>query len=235
MRSVGVTLAFLWVLAQFAGCASTEVTQQMVANNEPLARPHQIWVYDFTATPAEATSNSSNGNEAGVQASRPTAQQLQSGRKLGALIANDLVVDIRAMGLSAAKAGESSPQVGDDVIRGYVVLVEEGGIAKRFIVGFGAGTSEIDTVAEEYQMTAEGLHKLESWKLDSAGGKTPGIVVPAAMAVVLSNPLGLILASGMKIYGEVSGINTVDGRAKATADKIADKLSITFHERNWIS
>ena len=225
------TLALLLVLAELAGCASTKVTQQMPASDEVIAPPHQIWVYDFAATPRKISSDSHDRNNAAQSTS-----SLETGRQLGALIANDLVLDIRAMGLSALQAGPGSlPQVGDDVIRGYVVLIEAGGIAQRFIVGFGAGASEVDSVAEDYLKTSQGLRKIGSWTLDSSGSKTPGIVVPAVMAIALGNPLGLIIGGGMRIYGEVSGIYTVEGREKATADKIADELSITFQRRNWIS
>ena len=40
------------------------------------------------------------------------------------------------MGLPAAQAGPgTSPQIGDGVIRGYIVSVEEGSAAKRFVIG----------------------------------------------------------------------------------------------------
>jgi Domain of unknown function (DUF4410) len=66
----------------------------------------------------------------------PTAEQLQTGRQLGALIAKDLVADIQAMGLPAVKAGPgASPQLSDGVIRGYLVSMEGGGTVKRFVIG----------------------------------------------------------------------------------------------------
>jgi len=39
----------------------------------------------------------------------------------------------------------------------------------------------------------------------------------------------------MKIYGEASGKNKLEGRAKATADAIAEQLKIRFQDRGWIS
>ena len=39
----------------------------------------------------------------------------------------------------------------------------------------------------------------------------------------------------MKIYGETSGKNTLQGRAKATADEIFEQLRIRFQDRGWIS
>jgi len=38
----------------------------------------------------------------------------------------------------------------------------------------------------------------------------------------------------LKVYGEASGRNTVEGRAKATADEIAAQLRIRFQDRGWI-
>jgi hypothetical protein len=219
-----------------AGCASTSVTQQTPMSNPGLARPNRIWVYNFVANPADMPANSSIRGEVGSPSTPPTAAQIEEGRKLGALIAADLVADIQAMGLSAVQAGPgSSPQVGDGVIRGYLVSVQGGGTVKRFVIGFGYGTSEMDTVVEGYTVTPLGWRKLGSGTLSSSGSKTPGMVVPAAVAIATGNPIGLIVVGGLKVYGEASGRNKLEGRAKATADEIAEQLRIRFQDRGWIS
>jgi Domain of unknown function (DUF4410) len=219
-----------------AGCASTSVTQQTPMSNPGLARPNQIWVYNFVANASDMPANSSIGGQVGAPSTPPTAAQIEEGRQLGALIATDLVADIQEMGLPAVQAGPSStPQVGDGVIRGYIVSAEGGGAVKRFVIGFGAGTSEMDTVVEGYAVTPRGWRKLGSGTLTSSGSKSPGMVVPAAVAIATSNPIGLIVVGGMKIYGEASGRNKLEGRAKATADAIADELRIRFQDRGWIN
>lgn len=236
MKSRGCTTAFLFALAVLAGCASTKVTEQTPMIKEAIARPNRIWVYDFAATPADIPADSSIRGEVGAQRKPPTEKQIETARQLGALIAKNLVAEIQAMGLSAEQARRgSSPQVGDAVIRGYLVSVEGGGIAKRLVIGFGSGTSEMDTVVEGYQMTPEGLRKLGSGTLSSSGSKTPGLVVPAAVAIASGSPAGLIVVGGAKLYGEVSGRNTLESRAKATADAIAEQLKIRFQDRGWIS
>jgi hypothetical protein len=236
MKSFTCTILFFSALAVFAGCASTQFTEQTPPVNEAIARPNQIWVYNFAATPSEIPADSSIRGEVGAPSTPPTAEQLETSRQLGALIAQDLATDIQAMGLAAVQAGpDSSPQVGDGVIRGYLVSVEGGGALKRFVIGFGYGTSEMDTVVEGYVMTPQGLRRLGSGTLSSSGGKTPGVVVPAAMAIATGNPIGLIVVGGVKIYGEASGRNTLKGRAKATADEIAEQLKIRFRERGWIN
>jgi Domain of unknown function (DUF4410) len=140
------------------------------------------------------------------------------------------------MGLTAVQAGPgSSPQVGDGVIRGYLISVQGGGAVKRFVIGFGAGASEMDTVVEGFAVTPQGWQKLGSGTLSSSGNKTPGMVMPAAVAIATGNPVGLVVMGGIKIYGEASGKNTLEGRAKATADAISEQLKIRFQNRGWIS
>jgi hypothetical protein len=218
-----------------AGCASTKVTQQSPMVSPGLARPNQIWVYDFIADPSKIPADSSISGALSAPSTPPTAADLETGRQLGAAIAKDLVSDINAMGLTAVQAGPgSTPQPGDGVIRGYLVSVQGGGAIKRFVIGFGAGTSEMDTVVEGYAVTPQGWRKLGSGTLSSSGNKTPGMVVPAAVAIATANPIGLIVVGGAKIYGETSGRSGLQGRAKATADEIAAQLKIRFQDRGWI-
>ena len=174
MKSLARFALYLIALALVAGCASTNVTQQTPISNAGLPRPNQIWVYNFVANPADMPPNSSIGGQVSAPSAPPTAAEIDEGRQLGALIASNLVADIQAMGLSAAQAGPGSmPQVGDAVIRGYLVSVQGGSAVKRFVIGFGAGTSEMDTVVEGYAVTSQGWRKLGSGTLTSSGNKTP--------------------------------------------------------------
>jgi hypothetical protein len=236
MKSVCRVLFSLLAVALVAGCASTTVTTpQSPMVNAGMARPSRIWVYNFVADPADMPANSSIASAISRSRTPPTASQIAEGRQLGALIAADLVGNINGMGLIAVQAGPgASPQVGDGVIRGYLVSVQGGGAAKRFIIGFGYGTSEMDTVVEGYSVTAQGWQKLGSGTLSSSGSKTPGMIMPAAVAIASGNPLGLIVVGGLKVYGEASGKNTLQGRARDTADAISDELKIRFQDRGWI-
>jgi hypothetical protein len=235
MKPLSHIALFLIALVFTAGCASTNITQQTPISSPGLQRPNRIWVYNFVANPADMPPNASIGGEVGAPSTPPTADQIEEGRQLGALIAQSLVADIQNMGLSALQAGPgSTPQVGDGVIRGYLVSVQGGSAARRFVIGFGAGTSEMDTVVEGYAVTPQGWRKLGSGTLTSSGNKTPGMFVPAAVAIATANPIGLIVVGGAKIYGEASGKNTLEGRAKATADAIAEQLKIRFQDRGWV-
>ncbi len=229
-------ILILFALAVLSGCASTNVTQQTSVVSPGLARPNQIWVYEFIADPARIPADSSVGADLSAPSTPPTAEELETGRRLSAIITQGVVADIQAMGLPAVQAGPgAAPQVGDGVIRGYLVSVQAGSGVTRFVIGFSAGSSEIDTVVESYVMTPQGLHQLGSKTLSSSGSKTPGIIAPAAVAIATRNPIGLIIVGATRVYGEASGSNTPEGRAKATADAIAEQLKIRFREQGWIS
>ena len=238
MKKYALCTWLTFTLAVLGGCASTNVTQQTPMTAPGLARPNQIWVYDFVAAPSDMPSNSSLAGQVGAPSTPPTPEEIETARKYGATIAQQLVLDIQAMGMPAIQAGPgSSPQVGDAVIRGYIVSTEggsAGGMVKRLVIGFGAGTAEMDTVIEGYAVTPQGWRKLGSGTLTSSGNKSPGLIVPAAVAIAAANPVGLIVVGGAKIYGAASGRSGLEGRAKATADEIAAQLRIRFQDRGWI-
>ena len=239
MKSYANAIGLLVGVAILAGCASTTITRQTAMTFAPgLARPNQIWVYDFVAASSDMPAGSSLAGQVGAPSTPPTPEEIETGRKYGAMIAQELVKDIQAMGMPAIEAGPgASPQVGDGIVRGYIVSTEgggAGGMVKRMVIGFGSGTAEMDTVVEGYVATPQGLRKLGSGTLISSGNKSPGLIVPAAVAIAAANPVGLIVVGGAKIYGAASGRSGLEGRAKATADEIAAQLKIRFQDRGWI-
>ena len=73
-------------------------------------------------------------------------------------------------------------------------------------------------------MTATGLRKLGSGTTSAEGNKTPGAAAGGVVSFIIRNPVSLIVSSGMKAYGEGSGSSKLEGRAKQTAQEIADVL-----------
>jgi hypothetical protein len=217
-------------LAVFSACASTKVTSRQSAPHEQFPRPDRILVYDFAAGPADVPADSPlAGAAAGQEA--PTAEEIATGRELGARMAAQLVEQIRAMGLPALQAsGQTAARLNDLVIRGYLLSIEEGSAAKRVAIGFKAGGSELQTAVETSQMTAQGLRPLGSGEVASSGGKTPGM----ALALITKSPVGLIASGTMKLRGEKSGSSTIEGRADETAKEIADQLRKAFEGQGWV-
>lgn len=233
MKSARSLAAIAFALAIGAGCASTKVSDRQVLVTEKIARPDRILVYPFDVAPGDIPGESALAGQ--VDAAPMTAQELAEGRELGAQVASALADEIQQMGLPAAiPAAGTRPQIGDIVIRGYFVSIDEGSAAQRMVVGFGAGAAELKTVVEGFQMTPAGLRKLGSGSVASGGGKGPGAAVPAAVAIATANPVGLIVSSAVKVGGEVSGKSTIEGRAKATAKEIAEQVRPRFEQQGWI-
>src|SRR6266481_6438052 len=140
MKFYANAIGLLFGVAMLASCASTKVTEQTPLSAPGLARPNQIWVYDFVAAPSDMPADSSLAGQVGAPSTPPTPEHIETGRKYGAMIAEELVKDIQNMGMPTIEAGPgASPQVGDCVIRGYIVSTEgggAGGMVKRMVIGF---------------------------------------------------------------------------------------------------
>ncbi len=233
--SLNKLVACLIALALAAGCASTTVSehQQVVTGNIP--RPGQIWVYPFAATPADVPPESALAGDPATNAAPQTPEQIAEGRKLGSQVATQLVQEIIGMGMSAAVASAATrPHLNDLVIEGSLLSVQQGSAAERVTIGFTAGVSEMKVAVEGFQMTATGLRKLGSGDVGSTGSKTPGSAVGLATLIATHNPAGFIVSTGMKVYGEKSGSNTIEGRDKQIAQKIGDALKTRFQQEGWI-
>ena len=235
MRSCNRIFVCLLILLFMAGCASTKVTSRDEAALGKLPRPNTIWVYDFAATPDDVPGESALAGKHSEHSPPQTAEDIKTGRQLGAEIEAVLVKQIRGMGMNAAHAvTETKPQINDLVLRGYLVSFNEGSEAKRILIGFGSGASDLKVAVEGFQVTAQGLRKLGSGTTDAEGGKTPGTDLGALSLIATHNPVGLIVSTGLKVYGEESGKSTVKGRAAQTAKEIADVLKKRFQEQGWI-
>ena len=231
-------LLALWLLAVVwtVGCASTKVANREELVTGKIPRPGHIWVYDFVATASDLPPDSVLAGEEDVDTTPQTAKEIAEGKKLGAEIANQLAEQIRAMGMPGATNGPGTqPQVNDLVIRGYLLSIKSGSAAKRVIIGFGSGASDLRTMVEGFQVTPTGQRKLGSGTVEAGGSKSPGAALGVVGLLATKNPAGLIISSGAHLYGEKSGSSTVEGRAKATAKEISGVLKKRFQEQGWIS
>jgi hypothetical protein len=235
MKSYNKVGLYLLALLFIAGCASTKVTSRDEVVSGKLPRPNTIWVHDFAATPADVPDESALAGQHSEHSTPQTDKEIAMGRQLGDEIASQLIGHINEMGMSAERASAgTTPQINDIVLQGYLISFNKGSEAKRIFIGFGSGASDLKVAVEGFQMTAQGLRKLGSGSTDAEGAKTPGADLGALALIATHNPAGLIVTTGMKIYGEESGKSTVKGRAAQTAKEIADVLKKRFQEQGWI-
>ncbi|TNF96117.1 MAG: DUF4410 domain-containing protein [Gammaproteobacteria bacterium] len=223
-------LLFSGITAVLTGCASSDVThRQELAAQEQVARPGQIIVYNFGITPADIPASSAISGHYVQREKSLTDREYMASRRLGALAAKELVGKIRSMGISAQRAGnEPTPAIGDVAITGQFITIEEGSRGKRVVIGFGAGSAELNVHVEGYLLTKNGPRLLGSRQVVAAGGKMPGIAVP----ILARSPAGLAVNSALKTKGE-KGAEKLEEAAKRIADEIAKELETVFR-RGWI-
>jgi hypothetical protein len=218
MKLFSRIVLYLFVMVAIVGCASSTITSRQEYHGGKIARPDHIIVYDFAAASADVS-----------------AEQIATARQIGAEIAKVMVEDIRNMGLPAERgSNQTMPQIGDLVIKGSLLSINEGNAAERVAIGFGSGAAQLKATAVGYLMTDHGLRKLGSGTADASGGKSPGAALGVAGAIATANPAGLIVSTGMKVYGESSGSSTIEGRAKDMAKEITEVLQVKFKEQGWI-
>ena len=237
MKRTKIPTLIISLLGLFvAGCASTQVTNQQHFTTGHLPRPGNILVYDFIASAADVPADSALAGRPDLNTAPQTADQIAAGRRAGAEIAVALAKDIGDMGMPAERALPGMKiQINDIMIRGYILSVDEGSTVKRLTIGFGSGKSTLKVVVEGYQMTTQGLRKLNSGTINARRHPNPGSELGLATLIVTGNPVGLIVGSGVRAYNEASGRSKIEGRARQIAGAIADQLKPLFQEQCWVN
>jgi Domain of unknown function (DUF4410) len=235
IRIVILVLGAVLALATLGGCAGSSVTSRHAYTGPRLARPAHIFVHDFVATPSDVEPASSLHGRVAEHGTPQTSEQIALGRQLGSEVARELVAEIGAMGLTAFRHPEGpEPVVGDVILKGYFLAIDQGSADQRVLVGFGQGAADLKAAVEGYEVTATGLRLLGRGETDASSSKTPGLLVGAATLAATGNPVGLLVGGASKAMGESQGSDTLQGQAKRTAKDIAEVLKSRFREQGWI-
>ncbi len=235
MKHLKPTITVLFALVIVAGCGSSEVISRRAENiPENIPRPARIIVYDFAATPADIPPQAAMASRYGRRPVPQTSDQIALGRELGGQVAKRLVSDILKMGLPAEPASGPPPQIGNIIILGGFISVDEGSRIERVILGFGAGANKMRTYVEGYLVTATGWKPIGSGEIKAGGGKTPGMILPAVIGIATGEYVrSAIIGAGLSLFKE-SGPEKITAAANRTADTIAEELRKGFRRRGWI-
>ena len=236
MARLRFTTTWLISLLLLAGCASADVTSRRETSSEQMIdRPARIIVHDFAASPSDLPPNSAVAQLYSGRSTPQSADEIRLGRELGHQVASELVKEILNMGLPAERAGAGPPaSVGNLLIGGEFISIDEGSRVKRMLIGFGAGASELKTLVEGYLVTKDGLEPLGSAEIKAAGGKMPGMLVPVVGGAIAGEAgRSAVISGSMNVVQEL-GPESMNAAAKRTAREIAKGLQNAFRRRGWI-
>ena len=237
MNRKTILAACLFTALLVVGCAGADVSNQQrnVAADAIILKPARAIVYDFASTPAGIPPDSAI---AGLYRERTTPQtpdEIELGRRLGALVSARLVEELNKNGIAAIAAATGPvPHPGDAVIRGEFVTIDKGSRAKRMLIGFGAGSAKLETLVEGYVVTTGGLVPLGSAQIETSGGKKPGMLVPMGAGAAAGNLARSVAISGASNILQEGGSESLEGAAKRTAKEIAKVIVKAYKERGWL-
>ncbi len=231
IRRLPVLLLALGVLA---GCASSDVTSRRSFEGE-IAKPARVIVYDFSATPQDVPADSVLAGQFARRDAPQSEEEIALGRDLGARVAKQLVEDLNALGIRAERAADGAvPKIGDGVIKGAFVSVDEGSRVKRMIIGFGAGAAELKTVVEGYQLRETGLFPLGSAEIEAGGGKMPGVLAPVGIGAAAGRAATSAVVSGGAAVVKEVGPESIEAASLRTAEEISKIIEEAYRKRGWL-
>jgi hypothetical protein len=235
-RGRAVAVLSLALLAA-SGCRAS--TRDVVAHGAPLSRPQLIIVHDFTSTAGEARLDSSVVSRIGqrgqvAQGTPLSEQQAQLQQKVTQLMTERLVEEIRKLGLPVEAAAQVGPVEGPALsIEGQFIALDEGNRAKRLLIGFGWGASEVRVAVQVFE-TGPGLRRpLEDFSMTARSSRKPGFGPLFGIGAAVGAAAEAIGASFGA--GTLLGSQDVEGSAKRGAVEITKQLARLLAQHGWIT
>jgi hypothetical protein len=193
-----------------SGCSSLSgnVRSAESVSKAPVARPAVVYVSDFEMAP-----NS-------IQSENPFAthplhayREQSEARSIVVTMSTSIVEDLADKGITAERLPANSPIPTEGwLVRGVFTKIDEGDRAKRAVIGFGFGQTDLQVATWVDDLSAKAAPSpLYRAQLDATSNKMPG-------AVVTLNPY--VAAAKYVIAG-----HDLDRSAHATAEKIADQIA----------
>ncbi|MEJ2427305.1 MAG: DUF4410 domain-containing protein [Deltaproteobacteria bacterium] len=233
-------LVTLMVLAIAVGCGPTKVQQEQMTLSQ-LPRPDLILVYDFAASPDEVeldtglSADLMQEYEKYEKGTSRTAEEIKVGHKVADAVAEELVKKIRSYGLMADR-GFGLPQGKGKtyLIKGQLLSIDEGNRTERVVIGLGAGRTSVQANVQVYELTPEGMKRVDDMRGTAKSGYKPGMGEMMGVGAIAGH---LLLSTA--VSGALSGTSevtaaTVEADGKRLAEDIAKDLGNFFVDQDWI-
>lgn len=227
----------LCIIGLITGCAPTHVQTLQQYGGPPLPKPRAILVYNFAVSPDVVQLNSgagsrlTNGNPEQAQ-----QQKMQIAQAVANSLTNELVKELRADGLPAQAAGYGTPSLGNVVlITGQFLAINEGNRARRMIVGFGAGHTEVDAHVQVISTLRQPSQMLYAFDTTAESSRKPGMGPMIGVGAAAGHAAESTVVSGT--LGTVSEFHgaSVQADASRTAKKINQQLIPFFEQQGWLT
>jgi hypothetical protein len=216
-----------------AACGQTGIRNAVITPEKNLPRPSRILVYDFAVSEREVTEYQ------GIMRQQPSVKdakerERQLAQEVKDALAEEVADGLRKMGFIVERVSRGTAATGNELlVDGQFLTVDEGNPLHRLVIGFGSGTSTVQSRAQVYQ-GGDGRKILE-FTTHSNSGMMPGAaaMLGAGAAVQGGVTAGMVVAntaiSGVKTYN-----SDVARMAAASGDQVVRYLSEFFAQQGWI-
>ncbi len=232
--------AFALLALVFVGaCTSTQ--SQVETGGQMLPRPAVVVVHTFAVAPSEVAVSEGLSSEVEQIVERQnatprSAQEMQVGHQVADAIAQNLVTEIRDLGLPAERgSGLPSGTSNAVLVTGQLVSINEGNEAERVIIGLGAGRSDVRAQVQLFELTPSSTRLIDTIEVDAKSGLTPGMAETMGAGALSGHLLVSTLVSGGVQVATETMSDTVVADADRAAKGIAKQLSSLFTQQDWIN
>ncbi len=216
-----------------SACAQTGIRRAALVAETDLPRPKRILLYDFAASEEEVKEYQ------GIMRQQPNIKDAAERERLLAkevkdALAEEVVDGLTPLGFVVERVGRESKASGSDlVIDGRFLSVDEGNPLSRLVIGFGTGSSTVQSQVQVYQ--GKEARMLMEFTTQSDSSSMPGAapMLGAGAAIQGGVSAGMVAANAT-----VSGVKTYNSHvarmAAASGDQVARYLSEFFAKQGWI-
>lgn len=231
-NKIQVLIALL-LCALVSACGQTGIRRAALVPETNLARPKRILLYDFAVSEEEVKEYQ------GIMRQQPNIKDAWERERLLAkevkdALAEEVVDALTPLGFVVERVGRDRKATGNDlVIDGRFLTVDEGNPLSRLVIGFGTGSSLVESQVQVYQGTE--ARKLMEFTTQSDSSKMPGTATMlGAGAVVQGGVTAGMVAANATVTGVKTYNSDVARMAAASGDQVARYLSEFFAKQGWI-
>jgi len=214
-------------------CGQTGVRDFKATQEKNLPKPSRILVYDFAVSEREVFEYQ------GIMRQQPSVKdakerERQLAQEVKDALAEEVADGLRKMRFIVERVSRgTAPAENELLIDGQFLTVDEGNPLRRLVIGFGSGTSTVESRAQVYQGGNAG--RLLEFTTHSASGKLPGAAPALGAGAVVQ---GGVTAGMVVANAAVSGVKTyksdVARMAAESGDQVVRYLSEFFAQQSWI-
>ena len=227
------TVGCVPVIFFLVACGQTGVRYAKFTEEKNLPRPSRIIVYDFAVSEREVTEYQ------GIMRQQPNVRdaakrERQIAAEVKDALAGEMVGGLRGLGFTVERVSRGTAATGTELlVDGHFFTVDEGSPLRRLVVGFGSGSSTVQSQVRVYQ--GETTRKLMEFATHADSGKSPGAATTLSAGAVAH---GGVTAGRLVASAAVSGVDTyrseVARMGAASGDQVVRYLSEFFARQGWI-